>query len=186
MVMSKEKKEILPLNESQKKLAEDNIQLVDWFLKRTPKGVYSRDKEAYRQELMMSLVVAASTYDPSKGSFSGHAAWQMKGARSLWMHKKRYHKNVLDFKTTIVVEDDQSPEQFIVDKKRDDREIERFREALSSLSLQDRVYLPESKKMFLDYDKRLEYNGPDSNNMRIQLESESLLKLIAVFRDLSV
>jgi hypothetical protein len=40
--------------------------------------------------------------------------------------------------------------------------------------------------MFLDYDKRLEYNGPDSNNMRIQLESESLLKLIAVFRDLSV
>lgn len=184
--MAKQKKEVSPLNENQRKLAEDNIQLVDWFLKRTPKAVYFRDKEAYRQELMMALVVAASTYEPTKGSFSGHAAWQMKGARSLWMHKKRYHKNVLDFKTTIVVEDDQSPEQFIVDKKRNDREIETFREALSSLSLQDRVYLPESKKMFLDYDKELEYNGPNSNDMRIQLESESLLKLIAVFRDLSV
>jgi hypothetical protein len=102
------------------------------------------------------------------------------------MHKKRYHRNVLDFETTIVVEDDQSPEQFIVDKKRNDREIETFREALSKLSLQERIYLPESKKMFLDYDKELEYNGPNSNDMRIQLESESLLKLIAVFRDLSV
>jgi hypothetical protein len=184
--MAKQKKEVSPLNENQRKLAEDNIQLVDWFLKRTPKGVYFRDKEAYRQELMMALVVAASTYEPTKGSFSGHAAWQMKGARSLWMHKKRYHKNVLDFKTTIVVEDDQSPEQFIVDKKINDKEIETFREALSKLSLQERVYLPESKKMFLDYNKELEYNGPNSNDMRIQLESESLLKLIAVFRDLSV
>ena len=184
--MAKQKKEVSPLNENQRKLAEDNIQLVDWFLKRTPKGVYHSDKEAYRQELMMALVVAASTYEPTKGSFSGHAAWQMKGARSLWMHKKRYHKNVLDFETTIVVEDDQSPEQFIVDKKRNDREIETFREALNSLSLQDRIYLPESKKMFLDYNKELEYNGPNSNDMRIQLESESLLKLIAVFRDLSV
>lgn len=184
--MAKQKKEVSPLTNTQRKLVEDNIALVEWFLKRTPKGVYFRDEEGYRQELMVALVIAGSTYEPTKGSFSGHAAWQMKGARSLWMHKKRYHKNVLDFETTIVVEDDQSPEQFIVDKKRNDREIETFREALSSLSLQDRIYLPESKKMFLDYDKELEYNGPNSNDMRIQLESESLLKLIAVFRDLSV
>jgi hypothetical protein len=184
--MAKQKKEITPLTNTQRKLVEDNIQLAEWFIKRTPKGVYFRDKEGYRQELMMSLVVAASTYDPTKGSFSGHAAWQMKGTRSLWMHKKRYHKNVLDFKTTIVVEDDQSPEQFIVDKKRNDREIETFREALSKLSLQDRIYLPESKKMFLDYDKELEYNGPHRDEVRIKLESESLLKLLAVFRDLSV
>ena len=92
-------REIRPLTAAEQKMVEQNLGLINGFLKRyCPK--HERDIEAYKQELAMGLMIAAQTYDPMKGAaFSTHASWRFMHVRSEWNRKKRDLTTFTDLET---------------------------------------------------------------------------------------
>lgn len=182
-------KDVKPLTEEQKKMVEDNIFLADWFLKRTPKSIYLNDKEGFRQELMLALVKSASTYDKTKGSFTTHATWQMRATVSLWMHNKKKTSGTMFIEDCYATDDEESAIGLVPDPKTTDDtniKLEKFREMLFSMPLEDRVCLPQAKFIFSDYDESLEFNGTNEKNVRIELEAKVALNIIRTYQNIVI
>lgn len=182
-------KDVKPLTEEQKKMVEDNIFLADWFLKRTPKSIYLNDKEGFRQELMLALVKSASTYDKTKGSFTTHATWQMRATVSLWMHNKKKTSGTMFIEDCYATDDEESAIGLVPDPKTTDDtniKLEKFREMLFSMPLEDRVCLPQAKFIFSDYDESLEFNGANEKNVRIELEAKVALNIIRTYQNIVI
>ena len=182
-------KDVKPLTEEQKKMVEDNIFLADWFLKRTPKSIYLNDKEGFRQELMLALVKSASTYDKTKGSFTTHATWQMRATVSLWMHNKKKTSGTMFIEDCYATDDEESAIGLVPDPKTTDDtniKLEKFREMLFSMPLEDRVCLPQAKFIFSDYDESLEFNGANEKNVRIDLEAKVALNIIRTYQNIVI
>jgi hypothetical protein len=182
-------KDVKPLTEEQKKLVEDNINLADWFLKRTPKSIYLNDKEGFRQELMLALVKSASTYDKTKGSFTTHATWQMRATVSLWMHNKKKTSGTMFIEDCYATDDEESAIGLVPDPKTTDAtniKLEKFREMLFAMPLEDRICLPQARLIFSDYDPSLEFNGTNAANVRIDMEAKVAINIIKSCQNLLV
>jgi DNA-directed RNA polymerase specialized sigma24 family protein len=182
-------KDVKPLTEEQKKLVEDNINLTDWFLKRTLKSIYVNDKEGFRQELMLALVKSASTYDKTKGSFTTHATWQMRSAVSLWMHNKKKTSGTMFIEDCYATDDEESASGLVPDPKTTDDiniKLEKFREMLFAMPIEDRVCLPQARFIFSDYDPSLEFNGTNAENVRIDMEAKVALNIIRSYQNLVI
>jgi hypothetical protein len=181
-------KDVKPLTEEQKKLVEDNINLADWFLKRTPKSIYLNDKEGFRQELMLALVKSASTYDKTKASFATHATWQMRSTVSLWMHNKKKTSKTIFIEDCYATEnDEESALGLVPDPKTNiNTKLEKFREMLFAMPIEDRVCLPQARFIFSDYDTSLEFNGTNAENVRIDMEAKVALNIIRSYQNLVI
>ena len=64
--------------------------------------------------------------------------------------------------------------------------LEKFREMLFSMPLEDRVCLPQAKFIFSDYDESLEFNGTNEKNVRIELEAKVALNIIRTYQNIVI
>jgi len=179
------KRDIPPLTKEQRKMVEDNIALVDWYMKKSNKFLFKNQQEDYRQELFMALMIAVGTYDPSKSKLSTHVEWQFRAATSQWMAKNIKFKRSLTFRHAFgeMQEETTLLSYETTDEK---RELKVFREVVMLMSKEDRMNLPFAKFIFKDYTKKLRYRKVNGDLIKARMESEAVLKLLDLMRQRGV
>lgn len=183
--VKKLKSDIPPLTKEQQKMVEENMPLVDWYIKRSNAVLFKREKEDFRHELYIALMIAVSTYDSSKGKLSTHAEWQFRAAKSKWVEKNLRFKRSLTF--DIAFGDlEEETNMLSIETTDERREVEVLREVIMNLSEYDRMNLPIASKLFKDYNKKLRRKESRCEMKKLKAESESVLRLLDLMRQRGV